>query len=146
MGAKGKIGLIGLAVMGANLARNLAGHGISTVVYNRSHDKTENFLKEFGSDTNLSGAAALEELVNSLEKPRKIILMIKAGEAVDAMIAKLIPLLEKDDILIEKPKYLDDNLLSMPPLAIEALSKELDRFRDLLITSVRGFVSYLHEE
>ena len=47
MGAKGKIGLIGLAVMGANLARNLAGHGISTVVYNRSHDKTENFLKEF---------------------------------------------------------------------------------------------------
>ena len=72
MGAKGKIGLIGLAVMGANLARNLAGHGISTVVYNRSHDKTENFLKEFGSDTNLSGAAALEELVNSLEKPRKI--------------------------------------------------------------------------
>lgn len=101
MGAKGKIGLIGLAVMGANLARNLAGHGISTVVYNRSHDKTENFLKEFGSDTNLSGAAALEELVNSLEKPRKIILMIKAGEAVDAMIAKLIPLLEKDDILID---------------------------------------------
>ena len=101
MGAKGKIGLIGLAVMGANLARNLAGHGISTVVYNRSRDKTENFLKEFGSDTNLSGAAALEELVNSLEKPRKIILMIKAGEAVDAMIAKLIPLLEKDDILID---------------------------------------------
>lgn len=101
MGAKGKIGLIGLAVMGANLARNLAGHGISTVVYNRSHDKTENFLKEFGSDANLSGAAALEELVNSLEKPRKIILMIKAGEAVDAMIAKLIPLLEKDDILID---------------------------------------------
>mgnify|MGYP000890963708 CR=1 FL=1 len=45
MGAKGKIGLIGLAVMGANLARNLAGHGISTVVYNRSRDKTENFLK-----------------------------------------------------------------------------------------------------
>lgn len=67
MGAKGKIGLIGLAVMGANLARNLAGHGVSTVVYNRSHDKTENFLKEFGSDTNLSGAAVLEELVNSLE-------------------------------------------------------------------------------
>lgn len=101
MGAKRKIGLIGLAVMGANLARNLAEHGISTVVYNRSHDKTENFLKEFGSDANLSGAAALEELVNSLEKPRKIILMIKAGEAVDTMIAKLIPLLEKDDILID---------------------------------------------
>lgn len=54
MGAKRKIGLIGLAVMGANLARNLAEHGISTVVYNRSHDKTENFLKEFGSDANLS--------------------------------------------------------------------------------------------
>ena len=101
MGAKGKIGLIGLAVMGANLARNLAEHGISTVVYNRSHDKTENFLKEFGSDTNLSGAAALEELVNSLEKPRKIILMIKAGEAVDAMMAKLVPFLEKGDILID---------------------------------------------
>ena len=101
MGAKGKIGLIGLAVMGANLARNLAGHGISTVVYNRSRDKTENFLKEFGSDPNLSGAAALEELVNSLEKPRKIILMIKAGEAVDAMMAKLVPFLEKGDILID---------------------------------------------
>lgn len=101
METKGQIGLIGLAVMGANLARNLAGHGISTVVYNRSYEKTEQFLQDFGGDGNLSGAGSLEELVNLLEKPRKIILMIKAGEAVDAIMAQLAPFLEKGDILID---------------------------------------------
>lgn len=101
MEKRGQIGLIGLAVMGANLARNLAGHEISTVVYNRSYEKTEQFLRDFGGDGNLSSARSLEELVNSLEKPRKIILMIKAGEAVDAIMAQLAPLLEKGDILID---------------------------------------------
>ena len=72
-----------------------------------------------------------------------VLLMIPLAKYIARFLEKCFT---KDDILIEKPKYLDDNLLSMPPLAIEALSKELDRFRDLLITSVRGFVSYLHEE
>lgn len=67
MGAKGKIGLIGLAVMGANLARNLAGHGISTVVYNEAVTRRKISLKNLEVTQNLSGAAALEELVNSLE-------------------------------------------------------------------------------
>lgn len=74
-----KIGLIGLAVMGANLARNLAGKQIATLVYNRTEAKTRQFMQAFGSDANLTAAYSLEELVEKLERPRKMILMVKAG-------------------------------------------------------------------
>ena len=95
------IGLIGLAVMGANLARNLASKGIRTVVYNRTGEKTKKFINEFGHGACLSGAMNLEEFVSALKKPRKIILMIRAGESVDHMLGQLTPLLEKGDIVID---------------------------------------------
>lgn len=96
-----KIGLIGLAVMGANLARNLAGKQIATLVYNRTEAKTRQFMQAFGSDANLTAAYSLEELVEKLERPRKMILMVKAGAPVDALLDKLLPLLDKGDIVID---------------------------------------------
>ena len=98
---KAKIGLIGLAVMGANLARNLANHNIQTLVFNRTAAKTEQFMKDFGDNPCLQAAYSLEELVQNLERPRKIILMIQAGAPVDAMLDTLTPLLEAGDIVID---------------------------------------------
>jgi 6-phosphogluconate dehydrogenase len=96
-----KIGLIGLAVMGANLARNLASRNIQTLVFNRTAAKTEQFMKDFGSNPCLQAAYSLEEMVQKLERPRKIIMMIQAGSAVDAMLDTLTPLLEAGDIVID---------------------------------------------
>jgi 6-phosphogluconate dehydrogenase len=96
-----KIGLIGLAVMGANLARNLASRKIQTLVFNRTAAKTEQFMKDFGSNPCLQAAYSLEEMVQKLERPRKIIMMIQAGPAVDAMLDTLTPLLEAGDIVID---------------------------------------------
>ena len=96
-----KIGLIGLAVMGANLARNLASKNVPVLVFNRTAAKTDEFMKKFGSDPCLQAAYSLEELVQNLERPRKIILMIQAGAPVDAMLDTLTPLLEKGDIVID---------------------------------------------
>ena len=96
-----KIGLIGLAVMGANLARNLASKNIPVLVFNRTAAKTDEFMKNFGSDPCLQAAYSLEEMVQKLERPRKIIMMIQAGPAVDAMLDTLTPLLEAGDIVID---------------------------------------------
>ncbi len=98
---KAKIGLIGLAVMGANLARNLANNNIQTLVFNRTAAKTEQFMRDFGSNPCLQAAYSMEELVQNLERPRKIIMMIQAGPAVDAMLDTLTPLLEAGDIVID---------------------------------------------
>ncbi len=100
MSEKYDIGLIGLAVMGANLARNLANNDHKTLVFNRTTKKTTEFVKEFGGE-NLQGAESLEEFVASLSAPRKIIIMIKAGNPVDMQIEALVPLLEKGDIVID---------------------------------------------
>lgn len=97
---KGNVGIIGLAVMGANLARNIAGHGFKTMVFNRTAEKTKKFLHDFGNK-NLSGEVTLKKFVAALEKPRKIILMVKAGEAIDELIAQLKPLLSRGDIIID---------------------------------------------
>ena len=98
---KAKIGLIGLAVMGANLARNLANNNIQTLVFNRTAAKTEQFMQDFGSNPCLQAAFSLEEFVQNLERPRKIILMIQAGMPVDVMLDSLTPLLEAGDIVID---------------------------------------------
>lgn len=95
-----QIGLIGLSVMGSNLALNIADHGFSVSVYNRTSSVTQEMLKQH-PHTKIQGVFSLEELVQSLEKPRKIILMVKAGEAVDSLIEQLLPLMEKEDILID---------------------------------------------
>jgi len=96
------IGLIGLAVMGQNLALNIADHGFQISVYNRTTETMEKFVKENPSTPGgLIGAKTLEEFVQSLAKPRRMIILVKAGGPTDAVINSLVPLLEKDDIVID---------------------------------------------
>ncbi|MFP3508480.1 NADP-dependent phosphogluconate dehydrogenase [Peribacillus sp. SIMBA_075] len=97
---KQQIGVIGLAVMGKNLAFNIESRGYSISVYNRSGAKTDEMMKE-AEGKNVTAAYTLEEFVHSLETPRKILLMVKAGAATDATIEQLKPLLEKGDIVID---------------------------------------------
>ncbi|MFD2656417.1 MULTISPECIES: NADP-dependent phosphogluconate dehydrogenase [Gracilibacillus] len=99
--AKQQFGVIGLAVMGKNLALNVESRGYSVAVFNRTYQKTEEFLNNEAKGKNFVGAETIEEFVESLEKPRKIMLMVKAGPATDATIASLKPLLDEGDILID---------------------------------------------
>lgn len=106
------IGLIGLAVMGANLARNIADKNFTVTVFNRTTEKTREFIKNFGrtgSGKNLSGVFSIKDFVNSLKKPRKIILLVQAGPAVDMVIEELKPLLSRGDIILDlgNSHYLD---------------------------------------
>ncbi|MDD5677249.1 MAG: decarboxylating NADP(+)-dependent phosphogluconate dehydrogenase [Kiritimatiellae bacterium] len=95
------IGLIGLAVMGENLVLNMERNGFTVAVFNRTVSKVDAFIQGRGKGKNLIGAHSLPELVNALQKPRRIMLMVKAGKAVDDFIELLIPLLEKGDIIID---------------------------------------------
>ncbi|MGY8713390.1 MAG: NADP-dependent phosphogluconate dehydrogenase [Verrucomicrobiia bacterium] len=96
------IGLIGLAVMGQNLALNIADHNYKISVYNRTFSKTEDFLKKNARDLpNLTGYENLKLFVNSLQSPKKIIIMVQAGNSTDAVIQSLIPLLGKGDVIID---------------------------------------------
>ena len=98
---KSDIGLIGLAVMGENLVMNMESKGFTVSVYNRTTEKVSKFVEGRAKGKNIVGAYTLEELVASLEKPRKVMMMIKAGKAVDDTIEALIPLLEEGDIIID---------------------------------------------
>ncbi|NKE09654.1 MULTISPECIES: NADP-dependent phosphogluconate dehydrogenase [Kocuria] len=98
---KAQIGVTGLAVMGANLARNLARHGHTVALHNRSVEKTDALLAEHGDDGEFIRTETMQELVDSLEKPRRILVMVKAGAPVDAVIDQLVPLLDEDDIIID---------------------------------------------
>ncbi len=99
--AKSQIGLVGLAVMGENLALNIERNGFPITVYNRTTDKTEALLAGRAKGKKFTGAKTVQELVASLERPRRIILMVKAGAPVDDMIKQLTPLLEPGDIIID---------------------------------------------
>lgn len=98
---KAQIGVTGLAVMGANLARNLARNGYTVALHNRSSEKTDALLEAHGSEGDFIRTETLQELVDSLESPRRILVMVKAGGPVDAVIDQLVPLLDKDDIIID---------------------------------------------
>lgn len=98
--SKQQIGVVGLAVMGKNLALNIESRGYSVSVYNRSEDKTRQLIQE-SEGKNLVGTYSIEEFVQSLETPRKILIMVKAGEPTDATIAQLTPHLDKGDIIID---------------------------------------------
>ncbi|MFM7361201.1 MAG: NADP-dependent phosphogluconate dehydrogenase, partial [Cyanobium sp.] len=98
---KAHFGLIGLGVMGENLVLNAERNGFSSVVWNRTFAKTQEFLAGRGAGRDISGAETLPEFVAALERPRRILMMVKAGEAVDAMIATLAPMLEEGDLLID---------------------------------------------
>ncbi len=98
--SKQQIGVIGLAVMGKNLALNIESKGFTVSVYNRSPQKTEDMLKET-EGKQVKGTFSIEEFVDSLETPRKILIMVQAGQATDATIEQLIPHLDKGDIIID---------------------------------------------
>jgi len=96
-----EFGVYGLAVMGMNLARNVASRGIPVAVYNRTAARTQDFLDAHGSEGDFTGPRSVEEFVGALARPRRILLMVKAGDPVDATIRELAPLLEDGDILID---------------------------------------------
>ncbi len=95
-----KIGLIGLGVMGTNVARNIASKGHKISVYNRTTETMKEVVSEFGGE-NLVGFETLEEFIDSLETPRKVLIMVKAGKPVDMVIESLMPLLDKDDVIVD---------------------------------------------
>jgi 6-phosphogluconate dehydrogenase len=105
------IGLIGLAVMGQNLVLNMNDHGFKVAVFNRTVSKVDDFVNNEAKGTQVAGAHSIEELTASLKRPRRVMLMVKAGDTVDQMIDHLIPHLEKGDIIIDggNSLYTDTN-------------------------------------
>src|SRR5690625_194514 len=99
--ATAHIGVIGMAVMGSNLARNIARRGHHVAVYNRTPGRTRTLIDNHGDEGTFVPAEELEAFVASLERPRRIILMVKAGAATDATIDSLVPLLEEGDIVVD---------------------------------------------
>ncbi|KAG2187764.1 hypothetical protein INT44_005454 [Umbelopsis vinacea] len=95
------IGLIGLAVMGQNLILNMNDHGFVVCAYNRTTSKVDAFLENEAKGTNIVGAHSIEELCAKLKRPRKVMLLVKAGDAVDNFIDQLLPFLEEGDIIID---------------------------------------------
>ena len=98
---KADIGLIGLAVMGQNLVLNMADHGYRVAVFNRTTSKVDEFIEGPAKGTSIIGTHSMEELVQTLSVPRKVMLMVKAGEVVDRFIDMLVPLLEPGDVIID---------------------------------------------
>src|SRR5215467_11934253 len=95
------IGIIGMAVMGENLALNMESKGFSVAVFNRTTEVTEKFVAERAKGKNIRPARTLEEFVAALKKPRIAMMMIKAGKPVDVVIGEVSPLLERGDVLID---------------------------------------------
>src|SRR5436190_2963475 len=92
------IALIGLAVMGQNLILNMNDHGFTVVAYNRTVEKVDQFLAKEAKGTKVIGAHSIEEMVKLLKRPRRIMMMVKAGKAVDDFIEQVLPFLEPGDI------------------------------------------------
>ncbi len=101
MTARAQIGVTGLAVMGRNLARNFARHGYTVAVHNRSFGRTQSLIADHGDDGDFVPSESMADFVASLARPRKVVIMVKAGAATDAVIAELVPLLEEGDIVID---------------------------------------------
>ncbi|MGI5132538.1 NADP-dependent phosphogluconate dehydrogenase [Pseudonocardia sp. CA-107938] len=96
-----RIGVTGLAVMGANLARNIARHGVPVAVHNRTAARTKEFMEAYADEGTFTASESVEDFVASLERPRRIIVMVKAGAPVDGVIEELAPLLDEGDIIID---------------------------------------------
>src|SRR5580704_123309 len=101
MDAQADIGLIGLAVMGQNLVLNMNDHGFVVAVFNRTVAKVDEFLAHEAKGTKVVGAHSLAELAGMLKRPRRVMLMVKAGKPVDDLIEEILPFLEKGDIIID---------------------------------------------
>jgi 6-phosphogluconate dehydrogenase len=100
-GPAANIGVSGLAVMGRNLARNLARHGHVVALHNRTNSRTESLVAQHGGEGTFVPSSSMSEFVASLERPRAIIVMVKAGQPTDDVIAEIVPLLDEDDIVID---------------------------------------------
>jgi 6-phosphogluconate dehydrogenase len=98
---KASIGVTGLAVMGRNLARNLARHGHTVALHNRSEQRTKELVEQFGSEGEFIPAYSAREFVDALDRPRQVVIMVKAGEPTDAVIEEFAPLLEKGDVIVD---------------------------------------------
>uniref|UniRef100_A0AAU2K016 6-phosphogluconate dehydrogenase, decarboxylating n=1 Tax=Streptomyces sp. NBC_00049 TaxID=2903617 RepID=A0AAU2K016_9ACTN len=96
-----QIGVTGLAVMGSNLARNFARNGFTVAVHNRTAAKTTALVEEFGHEGSFVAAGSAKEFVDALERPRRLVIMVKAGEPTDAVIREFAPLLEEGDVIID---------------------------------------------
>src|SRR5689334_10844640 len=101
MSEKAQIGVTGLAVMGRNLARNFARHGHTVALHNRSYGRTKELVEQFGHEGTFIPSESAEDFVASLERPRAVIIMVKAGGPTDAVIDELVPLLEPGDIIVD---------------------------------------------
>ena len=99
--AAAQIGVTGLGVMGRNLARNFARHGYATALHNRTTARTDAIMAEFGHEGTFVPAHTAEEFVASLERPRRLVIMVNAGAATDAVIEEFAPLLEQGDMIID---------------------------------------------
>src|SRR5258708_36030925 len=100
MEPKGDIALIGLAVMGQNLILNMNDHGFTVVAFNRTVSKVDEFLNKEAKGTNVIGAHSIQEMVSLLKKPRRVMLMVKAGQPGDEFLEHLLPHLEAGEIFI----------------------------------------------
>lgn len=105
----GDIALIGLAVMGQNLILNMADHGFTVIAYNRSIEKVHAFIADEAKGKSVIGAESIKDLMSKLKKPRRVMLLVKAGPAVDSFIEQLLPFMEKGDIIIDggNSEYVD---------------------------------------
>lgn len=101
MSKKASIGVTGLAVMGRNLARNLARHGHTVALHNRSEERTRTLVDQFGDEGDFIPAYSAQEFVDALERPRQVVIMVKAGGPTDAVIDEFAPLLEDGDVIID---------------------------------------------
>ncbi|MEI6565446.1 MAG: decarboxylating NADP(+)-dependent phosphogluconate dehydrogenase [Verrucomicrobiota bacterium] len=111
MEPKADIAVIGLAVMGQNLILNMNDHGYTVVAYNRTVSKVDDFLSKEAKGTNVIGARSIEEMVSMLKRPRRVMLMVKAGQAVDEFIDQVLPHLEQGDIIIDGGNSLFDDTM-----------------------------------
>src|SRR6202008_3486103 len=96
-----QIGVTGLAVMGSNIARNFAGHGYTVALHNRTIARTDKLLEEHGSEGNFIRTETVAEFIDALEKPRRVLIMVKAGDPTDAVIEELADAMEEGDIIID---------------------------------------------
>src|SRR5689334_22646724 len=95
------IGVTGLAVMGANLARNIARRGVPVAVHNRTFARTQELMEQYAEEGAFTACESVQEFIDALERPRRIIVMVKAGKPVDGVIEELTPLLDEGDIIID---------------------------------------------
>jgi 6-phosphogluconate dehydrogenase len=100
-----EIGLIGLGVMGKNLVLNIANHGFFVAVYNRTPEKTQEFIEKEAGQQKIQAGYTLQEFIGLLRKPQAILIMVKAGAPVDAVIEEILPLLEVGDLVIDSGNF-----------------------------------------